>query len=144
VATVPLPPSLPPGRVVPVTSLHRQNDAKLRLPAHHARVGFIHLSRARLRNLPLGDFEIRPRLRYLRHPHLRHRQLIRAIGMHVLQEPFDLVQHGHHFPPACGVCRHFLGLEAPFQVGEHSLDLDHLRRPHVPLLGRSADGSRCV
>src|SRR5437016_12621024 len=73
VATVPLPPSLPPGRVVPVTSLHRQNDAKLRLPAHHARVGFIHLSRARLRNLPLVDFEIRPRPRYLRHPPLHHR-----------------------------------------------------------------------
>jgi len=30
------------------------------------------------------------------------------------------------FSPACGVGRHFLGLEALLQVGEHSLDLEHL------------------
>ena len=36
------------GRPAPVAAqLHRQNDAKLRLPAHHLRVGFIH-SRQRI------------------------------------------------------------------------------------------------
>ncbi len=53
--------------------------------------------------------------------------------MHSLQEPLDLVQHGHYFFAASGVCRHFLGLEALFHVGERSLDLEHL--VHELLIG---------
>ncbi len=46
--------------------------------------------------------------------------------MHCLQEPLDLVHHGHYFFAAPGVCRHFLGLEALLHVGECSLDLEQL------------------
>src|SRR5438132_50501 len=51
-------------------ALHRQNDAKLRLPAHHARVGFIH-SRQRIlfdHGPHAGQFRLRACTRILTSP----------------------------------------------------------------------------